>query len=287
MEVKTIGVLGAGAMGSGIAHVAAMSGYDVILGDVDLAIVDRAVNNMEKLMARSIEKGKMTEEQRAAALARISKTSAIEDFATADFVVEAIIEVLDVKTEAFRRLDAICRPEVVLASNTSSMSITEMANATRRPDRVVGMHFFNPVQVMRLVEVIRGYYTSDETVAITRGVAEKMGKTTVEVKKDVPGFVVNRVLMPMLVEALLLVQEGVATPEDVDKAVTLGLNHPMGPFTLLDFTGIDVCHHVMEYFAREFGQDKYAPPLLIKQMVRAGRLGRKTGRGFYDYEGQK
>jgi 3-hydroxybutyryl-CoA dehydrogenase len=281
MGVRKIGVVGAGAMGTGIANVAAMNGYEVVLRDIEMSYVERSIDNMGKFMARSVEKGKISEEQRQAALNRVKGTISIEDLADADFVIEAVIEDLDLKKEVFKALEKICRPEVVLATNTSSMSITAIAASTNRPDKVCGMHFFNPAQIMRLVEVIRGLLTSDETVAAARAVAESFGKKAIEVKKDSPGFVVNRILLPQFVEAVRLLQEGVASVEDIDTAVKLGLNYPMGPFELMDFTGIDIAYFVMEYFAEEFHDGHYGAPQIIKQMVRAGRLGKKTGGGFY------
>jgi len=281
MGVRKIGVVGAGAMGTGIANVAAMNGYEVVLRDIEMSYVERSINNMGKFMARSVEKGKISEEQRQAALNRVKGTISIEDLADADFVIEAVIEDLDLKKEVFKALDKICRPEVVLATNTSSMSITSIAASTNQPDKVCGMHFFNPAQIMRLVEVIRGLQTSDETVATAKALAESFGKKAIEVKKDSPGFVVNRILVPQFVEAVRLLQEGVASVEDIDTAVKLGLNYPMGPFELMDFTGIDIAYFVMEYFADEFRDGHYGAPQIIKQMVRAGRLGKKTGGGFY------
>lgn len=281
MSVRTIGVVGAGAMGTGIAHVAAMSGYEVILRDIDMSYVEKSIKNMDKFMARSVEKGKMSEEQRQAALARIKPTLTLDDFAPADFVIEAVIENLDLKKEIFGALDKICRPEIILATNTSSMSITAIAASTGRPDKVCGMHFFNPAQLMRLVEVIRGFQTSDETIAAARALAESFGKKTIEVRKDSPGFVVNRIMTPHFIEACKLLQEGVASMEDIDMAVKLGLNYPMGPFELMDYTGIDISYYVMEYFASEFHDGRWAAPQIIRQMVLAGRLGKKTGGGFY------
>ncbi len=284
MTITRIGVVGAGAMGTGIAHVAAQAGFSVLLRDVELARVQKSIGTMDALMQRAIAKGRLTEAERQATLDRLTPTESLEGFAEVDFVIEAAFENLAVKKEIFQALDRVCRPDVILATNTSSMSITEIAAITQRPQQVVGMHFFNPAQVMKLVEVIHGYSTSDATVAATRELCERFGKTAVEVKKDAPGFVVNRILMPLMIEAARVVDEGIATPEDVDKAITLGLNHPMGPFTLLDFTGIDICYNVMEYFHQEFAQPQYAPPQIIKQMVRSGRLGRKTGKGFFDYQ---
>jgi len=267
-------------MGTGIAHVAAQAGYRVILRDLELPRVERAIAQMDSLMQRAVSKGKLTDEERTATLARLTAVTDLNAFAEADFVIEAIFEDLALKKELFANLDRICRADVILATNTSSMSVTEIAAATSRPAQVVGMHFFNPAQVMRLVEVIHGLQSSDEAVRTTMALAESFGKTAIEVKKDSPGFIVNRILLPMMAEAIKVVEEGIATPAEVDKAITLGLNHPMGPFTLLDFTGVDVCHNVLQYFWTEFGQPQYAPPMLIKQMVRAGHLGRKAGRGF-------
>ena len=281
MSIKTIGVVGAGAMGTGIAHVAAMADYNVVLRDVDMSYVDNSVKNMDKFMARSVEKGKMTEDQRRATLDRIKKTVVLEDFADADFIIEVVIENIDLKKEVFQALDKICRPEVIFATNTSSMSITAIAASTGRSDKVCGMHFFNPAQIMRLVEVIRGLETSDETIAAAKALAESFGKKTIEVKKDSPGFVVNRIMIPQFIEAARLLQEGVASVEDIDTAVKLGLNYPMGPFELMDFTGIDISYFVMEYFADELRNNQYAAPQIIKQMVRANKLGKKTGGGFY------
>jgi 3-hydroxybutyryl-CoA dehydrogenase len=281
MGVRKIGVVGAGAMGTGIANVAAMNGYEVVLRDIEMSYVERSINNMGKFMARSVEKGKISEEQRQAALNRVKGTISIEDLADADFVIEAVIEDLDLKKEVFKALDKICRPEVVLATNTSSMSITSIAASTNQPDKVCGMHFFNPAQIMRLVEVIRGLQTSDETVAAAKALVESFGKKAIEVKKDSPGFVVNRILIPQFVEAVRVLQEGIASVEDIDTAVKLGLNYPMGPFELMDFTGIDIAYFVMEYFADEFRDGHYGAPQILKQMVRAGRLGKKTGGGFY------
>ncbi len=283
LSIKTIGVVGAGAMGTGIAHVAATAGYEVILRDIDMAFVDRSVANMDKLMAKSVEKGKMTEEARQATLARIKKTTVLEDMAAADFIIEAVVEKMELKKEVFQTLNKVCRPEVIFGTNTSSMSITEIAAASGRPDQVCGMHFFNPAQVMRLVEIIRGMQTSDATVSVATDLARAFGKTTVEVKKDSPGFIVNRLMIPQMVEAARLLQEGVASIEDIDTAVKLGLNYPMGPFELMDFTGIDIHYFVMEYFADEFRDNQYAAPQIIKQMVRANKLGRKNGNGFYQY----
>lgn len=280
MEVRTIGVCGAGAMGTGIAHVAAQAGFQVLLRDVELGRVERSVTAMDLLMQKAVAKGKLTDAERLATLGRLRPVEDLQAMAEADFVIEAIFEDLALKKELFGELARICRPGVVLATNTSSMSITEIAAASGRPADVVGMHFFNPAQVMRLVEVIHGLQSGQEAVQSALEVARRMGKTPIEVRRDSPGFIVNRILLPMMAEAIRVVEEGIATPEEVDAAITMGLNHPMGPFTLMDFTGVDVCHNAMAYFFREFGQSHYAPPQLMKQMVRAGRIGRKAGNGF-------
>lgn len=283
MNIKTIGVVGAGIMGTGIAHLAAAAGYEVILRDIEMALVERSVANMDKLMARSVEKGKLTEDERQATLGRIKMTTVIEEMAAADFIIEAVVEKMDVKKAIFQALNQVCRPEVVLATNTSSMSITEIAAVSGRPDKVCGMHFFNPAQVMRLVEIIRGDQSSEETIALAADLGQALGKTTVEVKVDSPGFIVNRLMIPQMIEAARLLQEGVASVEDIDTAVKLGLNHPMGIFELMDFGGVDLAYLVMEYFADEFSDNQYAAPLIVKQKVRAGKLGRKSGEGFYQY----
>ena len=284
MDIKKIGVVGAGAMGNGIAQVAAQIGCDVVLRDIKDEFVARGMKAIEKFLGRSVEKGKLEASERDAILGRIQGTTSMGDLKDADFVVEAVIEDLDLKKGVFKELDDLVRPEVILASNTSSMSLTEIAAATSRPDRVCGMHFFNPVPLMRLVEVIRGFYTSDETVAATTELAQKMGKVTVEVKKDSPGFIVNRIMITHMVEAIKIVEEGIASIEDVDIAVKNGLNYPMGPFELMDLTGIDIAYFVNEYFYKELNKEsKWVSPNLLKSMIRANRLGRKTGGGWYDY----
>ena len=284
MEIRRIAVVGSGTMGSGIAQLGAASGYEVSLIDVSEALAEKGRAAIERRLGRAVERGQMTADEAKAALGRIRPVVGTESAAGADFAIEAVVEDLDVKKETFKALDRVVAPEAVLATNTSSMSITEIAAATGRPDRVVGMHFFNPAPVMKLVEVIHGYATSDETVATAMAVARRMGRTPIEVRKDSPGFIVNRILIPLIIEACKVVEEGLATPEDVDTAITLGLNHPMGPFTLLDFTGVDVNQYVMDYFFSEFKQAQYATPRLIRELVRAGRLGRKVGHGAYDYD---
>jgi len=284
MDIKKLGVVGAGAMGNGIAQLAAQIGCDVVMRDIEDAFVERGMKNIDRFLSKSVEKGKLESKEKDAILGRIAGTTDMFRLKDVDFVIEAVIEDLELKKSVFKELDELCRPEVVLASNTSSMSLTEIAAATKRPENVCGMHFFNPVPLMRLVEVIRGYATSDETVAITTDLAKKMGKTTVEVKKDSPGFIVNRIMIPHMVEAIKIVEEGIATKEDVDIAVKNGLNYPMGPFELMDLTGIDICYFVNEYFHKELNKElKWVSPNLFKTMIRANKLGRKTGEGWYDY----
>ncbi|WHY98510.1 3-hydroxyacyl-CoA dehydrogenase family protein [Peribacillus simplex] len=284
MAIQTIGVVGAGSMGSGIANLAAMNGFTVILCDIEDSYLENAIKRIGKFMDKSVARGKMTENQKHETLGRIQTTTRLEEMKDADVVIEAVLEDLNLKKEVFSALDQIVREGVILATNTSSMSITEIAAATQHPERVAGMHFFNPAQLMKLVEVVRGYQTSDETVEKLKALSKQLTKEPVEVKKDTPGFIVNRIMIPQFIEAIKLLEEGVASAEDIDKAVTLGLNYPMGPFTLQDFAGVDIGYHVMEYFKEEFNDDHFAPPLLLKQLVRAGRHGKKTGAGFYDYE---
>lgn len=284
MDIKKIGVLGAGVMGSGIAQVAAQAGYDIVMRDIEDRFVEGGIKNIDKFLSKSVEKGKMKAEDKNAIMGRIKGTTKMEDLKDVDFVVEVVLEVMDIKKKVFAELDEVTRKDVILASNTSSMSLTEIAAATKRPDKVVGMHFFNPVPLMKLVEVIRGYHTSDETVAVTTELTKKFGKEPIEVKIDIPGFVVNRLMIPHLVEAIILYQEGVASKEDIDKAAKLGLNYPMGPFELMDLTGIDIMYHVTEYFNKELNKElKWVSPRILKDMMKAGRYGRKVGAGWYDY----
>ena len=283
MEIKQIGVIGSGTMGGGIAHQAAISGFNVVLRDVEQKFLDNAYARMEKLMNRSIEKGKMSSEEKETVLGRIKLTTEVEDMSNCDVVIEAIIEDLEAKKEVFRQLDGLLKDSAIIASNTSSMSITAIAEATNRPQQVAGMHFFNPAQLMKLVEVIRGYKTSDETIETLKKLSFDLNKEPIEVKKDTPGFIVNRIMIPQFIEAIRLVEEGVASPEDVDKAVTLGLNYPMGPFALQDYAGVDIGLHVMDYFYEEFKDQRFAAPLMLRNLVRAGRIGKKVGAGWYDY----
>jgi 3-hydroxybutyryl-CoA dehydrogenase len=282
MEIKNVGVIGAGTMGNGIAHVFARSGYNVTLVEVAQNFLDRGIQTITKNMEREVAKNKISAEDRDAAIKRITGSLDRKSLASCDFVIEAATEKFDIKKQIFEDIDQICRPEIILASNTSSISITKLAAATKRPDKIIGMHFFNPVPVMKLVEVIRGIATSNETYATVKELSIKVDKTPVEVN-DAPGFVSNRVLMPLINEAIYTVMEGVATPEAVDEVFKLGMAHPMGPLTLADFIGLDVCLDIMRVMQAGLGDPKYRPcPLLIK-MVDAGWLGRKSGRGFYKY----
>ncbi|MDY5912449.1 MAG: 3-hydroxybutyryl-CoA dehydrogenase [Inconstantimicrobium porci] len=280
--MEKIFVLGAGTMGSGIAQAFAQKGYEVIVRDIKDEFVDRGLGNIRKGLEKRVARGKMTEEDKDAILSKISGTTDMNLAADCDLVVEAAVENMKIKQSIFAELDKICKPETVLASNTSSLSITEVAVATGRPDKVIGMHFFNPAPVMKLVEVIRGAATSDETFATVKALAEAIGKTPVEVK-EAPGFVVNRILIPMINEAAFILQEGVATAEDIDTAMKLGSNHPMGPLELGDLIGLDVCLAIMDVLYNETGDSKYRACTLLRKYVRAGWLGRKSGRGFHNY----
>lgn len=287
MEIKRIAVIGAGQMGSGIAQVAAQSGFSVSLHDVAEEQVKKGLARIEGLLEKGVAKGKWTGEEKEAVLSRIQTTADLQEAVKdADLVIEAVVENMEVKTDLFRQLDQYSPKHAILASNTSSLPITEIAAATSRPESVIGMHFMNPVPVMKLVEVIRGLATSDEVNETVRNLAEKMGKVPVEVN-DFPGFVSNRILMPMINEAIYAVHEGVASPEDVDTVMKLGMNHPMGPLTLADFIGLDTCLYIMETLYEGFGDSKYRPCPLLRKYVKAGWLGKKSGRGFYQYDNEK
>jgi 3-hydroxybutyryl-CoA dehydrogenase len=282
-EIKKICVMGAGLMGNGIAQTCAQAGFEVAMRDIEDRFVDKGLNMIEKNLSRRLKKGKITQEQMDEILNRINGTTDLNEAARdADVIIEAIIENRDLKRKVYAELDEICKPECIFASNTSSISITDMASATKRTDKFIGMHFFNPVPVMALVEIIKGYETSEETYKLIDELSKKLGKKTVLVN-EAPGFAVNRLLLPFFMEAIFTLQEGVTTVEDLDKAIMLGLNHPMGPLTLLDFVGLDTTLFIADYMYGEFQDSKYRAPTLLRKMVRANHLGRKTGIGFYDY----
>ncbi len=282
MNIQTIGVIGCGLMGSGIVEVAARAGFDVIVSEANDDFLQAGLARIDKSLGRAVKKGKLSEDEMAAIKACITGVVGLDAFKDVDLAIEAVSENIDLKRSIFEKLDQVTRPEVVLASNTSSISIAALAAVTRRPDKVVGMHFFNPVPVMALLELVRGILTSDETLAIAREIGERMGKTPV-VAKDSPGFIVNRLLIPFLLDAIRMYEAGLATKEDIDTGVKLGLNHPMGPLTLADFVGLDTTLFVADVLYEEYGDPNFKAPPLLRQMVAAGLLGRKSGQGFYDW----
>jgi 3-hydroxybutyryl-CoA dehydrogenase len=280
--VQTIAVIGAGQMGSGIAQASAASGHNVILNDVEERFVQKGLETIKKSLSKFVEKGKLSQDEMTKIVGRVKTTTNVMDCAKADLVIEAVIEKADVKKAVFQKLDAAAGPKTIFATNTSSIPITELAAATKRADRFIGMHFMNPVPIMQLIEIIRGHETSDETNKAIVDLAKKMGKTPVEVK-DFPGFATNRILIPFINEAFYALMEGVASAKDIDACAKLGLNHPMGPFELADFVGLDTCLYVIEVMYQGFGDSKYRPCPLLRQYVQAGRLGKKVGKGVYDY----
>ena len=282
MSIQNIGIVGAGTMGNGIAQACVTSGLSVLLHDTSEQLLERGLEGVEKSLNRLVAKERLTESDKISALGRITCTTKLQDFSDSDFIIAAVTESLEIKIPILAELNIICRDDVVLASNTSSLSLTTLAASSGRPDKVIGMHFFNPVPIMKLVEIIRGLQTTENTYQITESLTTSLGKEPVTVK-DSPGFVVNRMLVPMINEAIFVLYEGLASAEEIDSAMKLGANHPIGPLALADMIGIDVCLFVMEVLLREFGDSKFRPCPLLKQMVNAGYMGRKSGKGFFDY----
>jgi len=282
MEIKKVGVVGCGLMGSGIVEVCVRAGYEVVVSEINDEFLQRGMERLNKSLSRAVSKGKATQEEMDTALARVKGTTDTADFAPCDLVIEAAVENMELKKKLFAKLDGILRPEAIIGSNTSSLCITEMASATQRGDKVLGIHFFNPVPVMPLLELVRTILTSDETLAIAQEFGQSVGKTTV-VAKDTPGFIVNRLLVPYLLDAVRIYEDGLATREDIDTAIKLGLNHPMGPLTLLDLVGLDTTLFIADAMFEELKDPRYAAPPLLRRMVLAGHLGHKSGKGFYDY----
>ena len=283
MDIKRVGVVGCGLMGAGIAQTSAQSGYQVVVSEINDELLNKGLGAMKAQLARSVEKGKLSKEDEEARLARLKGTTNTGDFADCDLVIEAAVENLELKKKIFAELDPICPPQTFLATNTSCLSVTEIAVATKRPDKVIGMHFFNPVPVMRLLELVVTILSSEETLNAVKSFGESLGKTVITAK-DMPAFIVNRLLTPMMLEAVRVLEAGAATREDIDNGMVLGCNHPMGPLTLADFVGLDTMYYIAESMYEEFKDPKFAPPLLLKRMVQAGHLGRKAGKGFYDYK---
>jgi 3-hydroxybutyryl-CoA dehydrogenase len=286
MAIRKVGVLGAGLMGSGIAEVCAKAGYTTVVREVSEDLMKKGIGKIEGSLGKAVEKGKLPAAERDAVRGRISSTTKVEDLSDCDIVLEAIVENLDVKKETYKKLDGICRPEAIFCSNTSSLTITELAAATSRPDRFAGLHFFNPVPVMKLVEVVRTIATSDATFQTVFDFAKSLGKEPIRTQ-DNSGFIVNRLLVPYILDAVRALEAGVGTKEDIDKGMELGCGHPMGPLKLLDFVGLDTTYAIAEIMFAEYREQRFAPPPLLKRMVLAGRYGRKSGRGFYDYGGEK
>jgi 3-hydroxybutyryl-CoA dehydrogenase len=282
MEVKKVGVVGCGLMGRGIVEISAKAGFDVIVSEVNQQLLDAGLGALESSLSKAVEKGKSTEEEKKAALSKIKGTTNVEDFKDRDLIIEAAIENMDLKKKIFTDLDRVAPKHAILATNTSCLSIIEIAAVTKRQEQVFGMHFFNPVPVMKLLELVKTIATSEETLNVGRAFGEATGKTVI-IAPDIPGFIVNRILMPFLIEAMRMYESGLATKEDIDKGIMLGLNHPMGPLTLGDFVGLDTAYFICEAMYDELKDQRFASPVLLRKMVTSGRLGRKTGRGFYDY----